>query len=103
MVGRLRTARSMTVISASVSADRGEALGAILLIIVVQKMRQRRMQKTAIGLVSRSAVRSRAASTRQPDFRILWKSSTFQRWAYQRSFSSAVSGEVTGRSVTSFQ
>jgi hypothetical protein len=89
-------------ISISVSAERGGASGTILLIIVVQKMRQLRMQNTAISLVSRSAVRSRAASTRQPDFRILWNSSIFRRWAYQCSFSTASSGEVTARSVTSF-
>ena len=63
----------MTVISASVSAERGGASGAVLLIIVVQKMRQLRMQNTAISLVSRSALGSRAASTRPPDFRTLWK------------------------------
>ena len=79
MVERSRTALSITLISASVRADWGGASGAILLTIVVQKMRQLRMQDTAISLVNRSAVRSRAASTWQPDFRILWNSSIFYR------------------------
>ena len=94
---------SVTAISASVSAERGGAPGAVLLIIVVQKMRQLRMQNTAISFASRSAVRSLAVSTRQPDFRILWNSSIFQRWAYHRNFSTASSGEATARSVASFQ
>ncbi len=51
----------------------------------------------------RSAVCSRASSALQPDFRVLWKVSIFQRIAYQSSFSMASSWERTGRSVISFQ
>ena len=42
-------------------------------------MCQPRMHSIAIRLVSRCAVRSRESSTRQPDFRILWNVSIFQR------------------------
>jgi hypothetical protein len=41
------------------------------LIIVIQKILQLRMQKTAIRLTSRSAVRSLDSSALQPDFKIL--------------------------------
>ena len=47
------------------------AFGAERLIMVIQKIRQLRMQRTATRFASRSAVRSLASSTRQPDFRIL--------------------------------
>ena len=57
----------------------------------------------AIKFVNRSAVRSRESSARQPDLRILWKVSIFQRMAYQWSFSMASSGEHTGKLVMSFQ
>src|SRR4030095_15776955 len=73
------------------------------LIIVIQKIRQLRMQKTAIKLTSRSAVRSRDCSALQPDFKILWNVSIFQRDAYHSSFSMACKGEETGKSVRSFQ
>src|SRR3954466_10014534 len=72
-------------ISPEVSASRASLLGATRLIIVIQNTRQLRMQKTAISFTRRSAVRSRACSARQPDFRILWNTSIFQRSAYQRS------------------
>jgi hypothetical protein len=39
--------------------------------IVIQKIRQLRMQKTAIKFTSRSAVRSLDSSALQPDFKIL--------------------------------
>src|SRR4051794_41958868 len=61
------------------------------------------MQKTAISLTRRSAVLSRLSSARQPDFRILWNVSIFQRKAYQRSFSTAAPCDRTGKSVISFQ
>ena len=51
--------------------------------IVSQKMRHPRMQNIASRLTSRSAVRSFECSALQPDFRILWKVSIFQRSAYQ--------------------
>lgn len=57
--------------------------------IVIQKIRQLRMQKTEIRFTSRSAVRSLDASALQPDFNILWNVSIFQRIAYQLSFSMA--------------
>jgi hypothetical protein len=41
------------------------------LIIVIQKVRQLRMQNTAIKLTVRSAVRSFVASALQPDCKIL--------------------------------
>lgn len=77
--------------------------GAARLIMVIQNIRQDMMQNIAIRLARRSAVRSRASSPRQPDLSILWKSSIFQRWAYQSSFSMASAGVVTGRSVISRQ
>src|SRR3954471_21269184 len=61
------------------------------------------MQKTAISFTKRSAVLSRLSSARQPDFRILWNTSIFQRRAYQRSFSTAAPCDRTGKSVISFQ
>src|SRR5690554_937538 len=72
----------------------GTRRGAI--IMVIQNTRQARMQ-TAISLTSRSAVRSLAFSALQPDFRILWKTSIFQRIAHQRSFSIASAADWTGR------
>jgi hypothetical protein len=48
-------------------------------------------------------VRSFTSSALQPDFRILWKVSIFQRMAYQFSFSTASLRDLIGRSVTSFQ
>lgn len=56
------------------------------LIMVSQKMRQPRMHSIAIRLVRRCAVRSLESSARQPDFKILWNVSIFQRIAYQSSF-----------------
>src|SRR5215210_982339 len=61
------------------------------------------MQKTAISLTSRSAVLSRAFSVWQPDFRILWNTSTFHLRAYQCSFSIAAAQVGTGKSVISRQ
>ncbi len=66
-------------------------------------MRQATTQQVAMRLTKRAAVRSRDSSTRQPDFRILWNSSIFQRSAYHYSFSIASSHERTGRSVSSRQ
>ena len=86
------TSWSRSPISLVVRARLGMACGADRLIIVIQNTRQLRMQNTAISFTRRSAVRSRASSARQPDFRILWKTSIFQRSAYQRSFSIAASG-----------
>jgi hypothetical protein len=45
--------------------------------IVIQKIRQLRMQKTEIRFTSRSAVRSLDSSALQTDLRILWKVSIF--------------------------
>lgn len=70
--------------------------------IVNQKIRQLMMQTTETGLASRSAVRSRDSSALQPDFRILWKVSIFQRMACQLSFSIASRRDATGKSVISF-
>jgi len=42
-------------------------------------------------------------SARHPDFITLWKTSAFQRRAYQLSFSTAPARSATGRFVTSFQ
>src|SRR3954449_405344 len=86
-----------------VSARVGEAVGATRFIIVIQKMRQLRMQNTAIRLTIRSAARSLDASALQPDFRILWNVSIFHRIAYQVSFSSASLRDRIGRFVISFQ
>src|SRR6266853_2098553 len=58
-------------VSGAVNASVGEASGTARFIIVSQKILQLRMQKTAIKLVSRWAVRSRDSSALQPDFRIL--------------------------------
>src|SRR3954468_20905993 len=100
---RSRTTLSSTSISAGVSATSAGPWGAARAIIAVQKQRQAMTEKTAMSLVRRSAVRRRAASARQPDFSTLWNSSIFQRHAYQRSFLTASSTEVMGRSVASFQ
>ncbi len=86
-----------------VSATVGGAAGATRFIMVIQKIRQLRMQNTAIRFTMRSAARSFEASALQPDFRILWKVSIFQRIAYQESFSNASLRERTGRFVISFQ
>jgi len=61
------------------------------------------MQNIAIRLARRCAVRRRESSARQPDFRILWNVSIFQRMAYQWSFSMASARERTGKLVISFQ
>ncbi|WP_419906604.1 hypothetical protein [Hoeflea sp.] len=53
--------------------------------------------------IPHSAVRNLASSALQPDFRILWKVSIFQRMAYQSSFSMASLWEYIGRLVISFQ
>src|ERR1700722_13618606 len=66
-------------------------------------MRQSRMQNMAMRFTRRSAVRSFDASALQPDFMILWKTSIFQRNAYQSIFSIASARECTGMSVISFQ
>lgn len=67
----------------------GAAFGAVRFSMVNQNTRQLRIQKTAMRLASRSAVRSLESSARQPDLRILWKTSIFQRMAYQSIFSTA--------------
>jgi hypothetical protein len=69
-------------ISVTVRASPGSASGAARFIMVSQKIRHARMQKMAMRLTSRSAVRSLASSARQPDLRILWNVSIFQRVAY---------------------
>src|SRR4051812_11135420 len=71
--------------------------------MVSQKMRQASRQKTDSNFISRSAVRSQEASARQPDLRILWKTSIFQRNAYHTNFSIASARERTGRSVINFR
>ncbi len=83
------TRRSRSAISISVNTSLAVAGRADRLSIVIQKIRQLRRQKTAISLTSRSAVLSRAFSVWQPDFRILWNTSTFHLRAYQCSFSIA--------------
>ena len=55
----------------SVRAVVGCSSVAVRLIIVIQKIRQARMQKEEIRLTNRSAVRSFDSSALQPDFRIL--------------------------------
>ena len=62
----------------SVSAKAGSRLGSARLSIVSQNTRQLRIQNTASSRTSRSAVRRRACSARQPDFRILWRTSIFR-------------------------
>ena len=57
----------------SVSTRAGSRSGSTRLSIVNQNTPQLRMQNTASNLTSRSAVRSRACSAREPDFRTLWK------------------------------
>jgi hypothetical protein len=57
--------------------------------MVIQKMRQLTMQKIDIRFTSRSALRSLESSALQPDLRILWNSSIFQRIAYHCIFSTA--------------
>jgi hypothetical protein len=59
--------------------------------------------KLCVLALSRSAVRSLASSARQPDLRILWKTSIFQRSACQESIRATSSDEQTGRLVISFQ
>ena len=96
------TSRSRRSVSVCVSAVWGGASGAQRLSSVSQKTRHERMQKMAIRFVSRLAVRSCDSSALQPDFRILWNVSIFQRIAYQSIFSIASRREFTGRSVSSF-
>ena len=70
-------------VSNSVSTRDASNSGLIRLSIVNQNTRQLRIQNTASNRISRSAVHRRARSARQPDFRILWKTSIFQRMEYQ--------------------
>ncbi|MDA9544769.1 hypothetical protein ACM43_09435 [Bradyrhizobium sp. CCBAU 45321] len=78
------------------------AFGEERLSIVIQKTRQLTMQKTAIRLTRRSAVRNFESSALQPDLRILWKTSIFHLNAYHSIFSMASLRDWTGRSVRSF-
>src|SRR3981081_3904900 len=82
--------RSSTAISVAVSARAGSASGAERLSIVIQKIRQLRMQKTETRLVRRWAVLSFESSALQPDLRILWNTSIFHLNAYHSSFSHLV-------------
>lgn len=88
--------------SSCIKARVGSAFGSFLLIIVIPKMRHARKQQVAIEFTKRGAVRSFDCSTLQPDFRILWKSSIFQRIAYHFSFSAASARLRTGKSVRCF-
>src|SRR5665213_3417930 len=81
----------------------GAAFDEVRVRIVNQNTRQLRIQKTAMRLASRSAVRSLESSARQPDLRILWKTSIFQRIAYQLIFSTASERVRAGKSLISFQ
>lgn len=76
------TSLSRICISSVVKARVGAASGHARLIIVSQKIRQPRIQNVARRLTKRSAVRSLERSAWQPDFRILWKVSIFQRNVY---------------------
>jgi hypothetical protein len=96
------TRRSRITISGSVKAIVGGARGAVRAIMVSHMTRQLTMQNTATKFTSRSAARNFASSPRQPAFRILWKSSIFQRIAYQRIFSTACSKLPTSKSVRNF-
>jgi hypothetical protein len=49
----------------------GSASGAMRLVMVSQKTRQLKMQKTASRFVNRAVILSRDCSARQPDLRIL--------------------------------
>ncbi len=101
---RPTTSRSFSIKNGSVdNANVCGPSGQTRLIVVIQKIRQLRMQYTEIRLTSRSAVRSLDSSALQPDFRILWKVSIFHRMAYQWSFSMASSREHTGKLVMSFR
>jgi len=80
-----------------------EPSGATRFIIVSQKIRQPSTHIKAIRLVRRCAVLKCDSSARQPDFRILWKVSIFQRMAYHCSLSMASCRLRTGKSVMSFQ
>ncbi|MER9927467.1 hypothetical protein NKJ84_32530 [Mesorhizobium sp. M0048] len=71
--------------------------------IVMKNMRQLTTGMRARNFASLSAVSSLASSARQPDFIALWKTSAFQRRAYQPSFSTAAERSPTGKLVTSFQ
>lgn len=73
----------------SLRASEAGALTADRLIIVIQNIRQLRMQNIEIRLASRSAVRNLESSALQPDLRILWKTSIFHRSAYQQSILTA--------------
>lgn len=79
-VAEVVTSRSSKVISGPVNAIFGDASGAVRLSMVSQRTRQLRMQKNAIRLASRSAVRNFESSALQPDFKILWKTSTSTAW-----------------------
>src|SRR5262249_9173555 len=71
--------------------------------IVIQNIRQLRTQKTEIRFAKRWAVLSLDSSALQPDFTILWNTSSFHRNAYHSSFSIASLRDWTGKSVSSFQ
>lgn len=60
------------------------------------------MQKTAIRLTRRSAVRNFESSALQPNLRTLWKTSIFHLNAYYSIFSTASLRDWTERSVRSF-
>jgi len=80
----------------------GGELGAVRATIVSHNTRQLKMQKTETKFAMRSAVRNFASPTRQPYFKILWKTSAFQRIAYHLIFSTASAQLATGRSVSNF-
>jgi hypothetical protein len=65
------TNRSRMRSSISVKTSSGLASGAMRLVMVSQKTRQLRIQKTASRFVSRAVVLRRDCLARQPDFRIL--------------------------------
>src|ERR1019366_10651018 len=94
--------RSRSTISASVSATVGGESGEVRASIVSHNTRQLMMQKTETRFARRSAVRNFASSARQPDFKILWKTSIFQRIAYHLIFSTASAQLATGRAVSNF-
>jgi hypothetical protein len=89
--------------SRSVNASSAGPSGVTRFIIVNQKTRQLRIQKTDIRLTRRSAVLSFDSSARQPDFSILWNVSIFHLMAYQSSFSTTSWVDWIGKSVINFQ
>ena len=94
---------SKSAISVSVSAIVGDACEVVRLSIVNQKTRQLMMQKTAMRLASRSAVRSFESSALTAGFEDLVEDFDLPAHGVPVDLLDRCGARVTGRSVISFQ